>query len=98
MTSRLSFVRVGLLLFILTFMVQGQAYAEAGSDVTVVEPTEMYLVEVDGPNLTGEIPPLDKTKATALLKPTEMYLVPVDGPNLTGEVPPLDRAKAIPLH
>jgi hypothetical protein len=98
MMSRLSFVRVGLLLLILTFMMQGQAHAEAGSNVTTVEPTEMYLVAVDGPNLTGEVPPLDKTKATALLKPTEMYLVPVDGPNLTGEVPPLNRAKAIPLH
>jgi CheY-like chemotaxis protein len=71
MTFRLSFVRAGLLLLLIfTGVWQGhQAYAEAESDVTLVEPTEMYVVEVDGPNLTGEVPPLDRAKAIALHDP-----------------------------
>jgi hypothetical protein len=96
--SRLRAIGLTLLLLILAYTWQGQARAQAGDDVTVVEPTEMYLVPVDGPNLTGEIPPLDKSRATALIKPTEMYLVPVDGPNLTGKIPPLDKSRAIALH
>lgn len=35
-------------------------------DFEIVKPTEMYLVPVSGPNLTGKVPPLDKSKAIPL--------------------------------
>ena len=73
-------------------------------DKIVVSPVETYVIPVNGPNTTGEVPQLNPALAQSLdgdlevVRPTEIYLVPVDGPNLSGEIPPLDKSKAIPLH
>lgn len=77
---------------------------QEGHNNLEVPKVETYIVPVDGPNVTGAIPPLDlsltqlSSGEVEVIRPTEAYIVPVDGPNRTGEIPPLDKSKAIPLH
>lgn len=91
-----------ILLLALVLVLQGTAQAQ-DAEVTGHPPVETYLARASGPNLKGEVPPLDRSRLerpgeSQVIKPTEMYLVPVSGPNLTGEVPPLDKSRAIALH
>ncbi len=90
------------LLLSLIFALASVAQAQ-GANPAVYVPVETYLTRASGPNLSGEVPPLDlsqieRPEEPQVIKPTEMYLVPVSGPNLTGRVPPLDRSRAIALH
>ena len=58
-----------MMLLTFAFVWQGVAQAHgiaAGSPSSVIKPTEEYLVPVNGPNLTGQTPPLDRSKAIAL--------------------------------
>lgn len=105
---RIASTMVAVLVVVLV-LISGQlpAWAQAGQDNNSqvgIPPVETYVVQVDGPNLTGEVPPLDLSRAqdapdeVEIVRPTEVYLVPVEGPNLTGQAPPLDKSKAVPLH
>lgn len=99
---RLRTMGLGILLLALAFAWQGQTQAQGVDDIAYPE-VETYLVRTSGPNVTGEIPPLDlscveEPEEFQVVKPTEVYLVPVSGPNLTGKVPPLDKSRAIALH
>ncbi len=65
-----SILRSGTILFLVfTIAWQGTLQAQiakADFSTSFVKPTEEYLIPVTGPNLTGEIPPLDKLKAIPL--------------------------------
>lgn len=106
MKRTMSFLRargwVVILLLALVPFLQSMAQAQ-GVEAADRPPVETYLVRASGPNLTGEVPPLDLSRLEQsgefqVIEPTEMYLVPVSGPNLTGKVPPLDKSRAIALH
>lgn len=67
--KRIMFYLSMMLLLTFAFAWQGVAQAQgiaASGPSSVIKPTEEYLVPVNGPNLTGETPPLDKFKAIAL--------------------------------
>ena len=89
--------------FVLSLVWQIQVQAQGGeADVRYPE-VRAFVVPVNGPNLSGEVPLLDRdlagqAAAPQRIAPKEMYLVPVEGPNLTGKVPALNKDTAIPLH
>lgn len=73
--KRIMFYLSMMSLLTLAFAWQGVAQAQgvaASSSSSVIKPTEEYLIPVNGPNLTGEIPPLDKAKAIALHQTSEV--------------------------
>ena len=80
--KRIMFCLSMTLLLTLAFAWHGAAQAQsvtAGGSSSVIKPSEEYLVPVSGPNLTGEIPPLDKAKAIALHQASEVVPDEVSG-------------------